>query len=97
MEEAAAPFWSNRFLRSLTLVLEVGTCLEVLVGTLLSTGLDAERRLLGRTALRLDDTAGCLGVLPSPLERRDGRGTDEEGAMGRVSGSLSKWRGRKVL
>lgn len=85
MEVAPAPFWSKRFLRSLTLVLVAGTLVELAAG-LLSTGFEADRKLAVRPGLRLDDTGGCLGVLPSPLERRDGRGTDEEGAMGRVSG-----------
>lgn len=69
----------------MTLVLVVGTLVVPAAG-LLSTGFEADLELLRRLVLRLEGTAGCLGVLPSPLERSDGRGTDEVGAMGRVSG-----------
>lgn len=53
-----------------------------------SAGLEADRIFVGRGKERFVGTVlGCLGVLPSPLERGLGRVADDVEAMGRLSGS----------
>lgn len=89
--EDEAPFRSKRLLRSFTLGwFGEDAALAPRAGRP-STGFEVERTL-DREGLRLEDTAGCLGVLPSPLDRNDGRGM--EAAIGRVSGLLLKCKAR---
>jgi hypothetical protein len=90
--------WSNFFLRSLTLGGMPPAVPRPLSGVAdglvppdrLSTGFEAER-WLGRRAERwVTGTAGCLGVVPLPLDRNDGgcRGLllDTAGAMESFTG-----------
>jgi len=82
------PFWSNFFFRSLTLGLPFGVAQAPEPGCRESTGLETDRTLFDRGSVRFAAMGGWRGVVPSPLERRDGRTTVDE-AMGMASGSLS--------